>query len=559
MAADLAAVDRERRDLVATVSHELRTPLAGARRACWRTSPTASCRPTPEHLARRSRRRERLGGLVDGPARALPRSRPASTPLELAPVELARPASTRSSPTWSPRGPRRARSTSAIRAGPQPCAPTPPGSASCSPTCSTTPSATAPPGGAVAASRPTSAGGPGGSRSSTTGRAWRRPTGSGSSSGSAPSPDADGRAAPASGWPIARWVAELARRHHRASSTPTAGDPEPCCRRRPPARPARPPATRTATMARRSPVDHPPRTAGPPCPPHRPPPRPPRSPPADRTPLFGRFWPDAARARRLCGRGGRGWRRGARPALLLTVHAGPGSVLGARAARRRRHGLVRRRGTAGDPFTLACAAPGRAAARSRSLLLDAAWIAALCVLAGAPRGPGRGDRGRARLPGFVLAGHRLAAGRRCAGCRGSAAACAAWPGTADAPRRRAHRRLVRCSALARLRRCCSPRPTPCSRAGSDAVLPDLSFDDLVAPRRSSRVAVFGLMLAAAYLALNPPAVERRRPPAARRLRQPLRVAGARAAGGRASSSSSVAAQADRASSAGTTTSSAPPA
>ena len=29
MAADLATVDRQRRDLVATVSHELRTPLAG--------------------------------------------------------------------------------------------------------------------------------------------------------------------------------------------------------------------------------------------------------------------------------------------------------------------------------------------------------------------------------------------------------------------------------------------------------------------------------------------------------------------------------------------------
>jgi len=52
MATDLAAVDAERRRLVADVSHELRTPLAALRR-CSRTSPTVSPHRTP----RRSRRR----------------------------------------------------------------------------------------------------------------------------------------------------------------------------------------------------------------------------------------------------------------------------------------------------------------------------------------------------------------------------------------------------------------------------------------------------------------------------------------------------------------------
>ena len=52
---ELGEVDRQRRELVANVSHELRTPITALCAPCWRTSSTASPRPTPITLAHRAR------------------------------------------------------------------------------------------------------------------------------------------------------------------------------------------------------------------------------------------------------------------------------------------------------------------------------------------------------------------------------------------------------------------------------------------------------------------------------------------------------------------------
>ena len=51
MARDLAAVDRQRRELVANVSHELRTPLAGAARRAGEPRRRRGARADPESLA----------------------------------------------------------------------------------------------------------------------------------------------------------------------------------------------------------------------------------------------------------------------------------------------------------------------------------------------------------------------------------------------------------------------------------------------------------------------------------------------------------------------------
>jgi signal transduction histidine kinase len=64
MAADLAEVDRVRRDLIANVSHELRTPL-GALRAALENLVDGVERPDPETLAAMLEQVERLGGLVE--------------------------------------------------------------------------------------------------------------------------------------------------------------------------------------------------------------------------------------------------------------------------------------------------------------------------------------------------------------------------------------------------------------------------------------------------------------------------------------------------------------
>jgi signal transduction histidine kinase len=64
MAADLAAVDRERRELVANVSHELRTPVT-ALRALLENLVDGVSRPDPATLETALRQAERLGRLVE--------------------------------------------------------------------------------------------------------------------------------------------------------------------------------------------------------------------------------------------------------------------------------------------------------------------------------------------------------------------------------------------------------------------------------------------------------------------------------------------------------------
>src|SRR5262245_11832599 len=63
MAAELATVDREQRELVATVSHELRTPLAAL--AATLENLADGVRPAdPEHLGRAVDQAQRIGVLV---------------------------------------------------------------------------------------------------------------------------------------------------------------------------------------------------------------------------------------------------------------------------------------------------------------------------------------------------------------------------------------------------------------------------------------------------------------------------------------------------------------
>lgn len=63
MSADLARVDQERRGLIATVSHELRTPVASLT-AQLDNMVDGVTEPTPEHLRRVLEGAERLGGLL---------------------------------------------------------------------------------------------------------------------------------------------------------------------------------------------------------------------------------------------------------------------------------------------------------------------------------------------------------------------------------------------------------------------------------------------------------------------------------------------------------------
>lgn len=87
MAADLATVDRQRRDLVATVSHELRTPLAGLV-ALLENLADGVTRPEPDTVRAALGQAERLGDLVDD-LLDLSRIEAGAVPLDRAPVPLA--------------------------------------------------------------------------------------------------------------------------------------------------------------------------------------------------------------------------------------------------------------------------------------------------------------------------------------------------------------------------------------------------------------------------------------------------------------------------------------
>lgn len=86
MAADLAAADQQRRQLVATVSHELRTPLA-AQQALLENLVDGVVRPDDAVLRTALRQAERLGDLV-GDLLDLARVEGGRSPLSLAPVDV---------------------------------------------------------------------------------------------------------------------------------------------------------------------------------------------------------------------------------------------------------------------------------------------------------------------------------------------------------------------------------------------------------------------------------------------------------------------------------------
>ena len=86
MAAELATVDREQRDLVATVSHELRTPLAALTATLENLAD--GVRPAdPEHLGRAVDQAQRVGALV-GDLLELSRVEAGVAPLRLGPVRV---------------------------------------------------------------------------------------------------------------------------------------------------------------------------------------------------------------------------------------------------------------------------------------------------------------------------------------------------------------------------------------------------------------------------------------------------------------------------------------
>ena len=291
MAAELATVDREQRNLVATVSHELRTPLAALTATLENLAD--GVRPAdPEHLGRAVDQAQRVGALV-GDLLELSRVEAGVAPLRLGPVrvgalvdevvadlvptgravrfdvDVPESLEVQADPTrlrqlltnvldnavrHSPEG-GRVRVT--LRGHRRPVA------------CWTSP---------------------------TRGRVSRPPTGSARSSGSArwPTPSrARPPAGPGSGLAIARWVATLHSGAIRFADPP-ARYLRRAAARRPAPRPARRPSAQTHQEA---PVPTMPTQPTPPGPPPPPPIYPghpgSRGRPAPvLDPLFGRFWPD---------------------------------------------------------------------------------------------------------------------------------------------------------------------------------------------------------------------------------------------------------------------------
>ena len=154
-----------------------------------------------------------------------------------------------------------------------------------------------------------------------------------------------------------------------------------------------------------------------------------------------------------------------------------------------------------DPFTLTCAAV-YVALVATSALRDAEWIVVLCVLAGAGVGLCGVTRGRT-LPGFVLAGLSWPL----AGLRGIPWLGRTLTGLSSHRQGAAILRTLLLSALGLL-------VFGVLFATADALvaewvgalLPDLTVDTFVL-RSFIAVAVAGAVLAAAYLALNPPRVD----------------------------------------------------
>ena len=267
--------------------------------------------------------------------------------------------------------------------------------------------------------------------------------------------------------------------------------------------PVRPPARPSAPTRQEAPMPTTPTQPTPPGPPPPPPPIYPGHPGVAVTPapvldpLFGRFWPDVPGGSRtvVLAAAGVGLLAGlvlpnhsAGLALFLVVVAAGLTV--AYAARHKN-----------DPFTLTCLVLA-ALSTLPILLRDAQWIGVLCLLAGATALIAGVVRVH-RIPEFVLAG-------------------LAWPlaGLRDLPwlgrslrhltgQARAPRVLVTAiwSMLAVLVfGLLFVSADAIVESWVDAVLPDISVDSVVL-RVFITVAVAGPTLAAAYLALNPPRTE----------------------------------------------------
>jgi two-component system sensor histidine kinase BaeS len=486
MAAELATVDREQRDLVATVSHELRTPLAGLT-ATLENLADGVQPADPAHLEAAVAQAQRIGALV-GDLLELSRVEAGVAPLRLAPIRVG-PLMDEVVADLVPtgRGVRfdvdvpeyltvhadRARLRqlltnvldNAVRHSPE--------GGRVRVSCEVTP---------VRWVLDVADDGPGVAPADRE-RAFERfgtladPAGGAATGGTG------------LGLAIARWVATLHSGAIRFADPPGASGAllRVDLPLRPPARPSAP--TRQEAPAPANPVPPPP--APPIYPGH---PGAAVTPAPILEPLFGRFWPDVPGGSRTLVLAATGV--GVLAGLVLPNHSaglalflvvvGAGLTV-AYAARHKR-----------DPFTLTCLALA-ALCTLPVLLLDAAWIGVLCLLAGATALIAGVTRVH-RIPEFVLAG-------------------LAWPlaGIRDLPwlgrslrsltgQERAPRVLVTAiwSGLAVLVfGLLFVSADAIVESWVDAVLPDISLDSVVL-RVFIAIAVAGPTLAAAYLALNPP-------------------------------------------------------
>lgn len=227
----------------------------------------------------------------------------------------------------------------------------------------------------------------------------------------------------------------------------------------------------------------------------------PVAPPSLLDELLGGFWPDRgvpARLPLLLGAVAVGVLGGvilpfrdAGVGTFLVLLAAGGVVLGASRHRR-------------DPFTLACAALCTLLA-AVAVVRDADWLIALCLLAGGALCVVGVTRGRT-LPGFLVAGLSWPlAGLRGLPWLGRTLAVLTGLGHGAA--------LLRTAVLSGLALTVFGALFVSADAlvaeWSDALLPDLTLDTFVL-RAFVSVAVGGAVLAAAYLALNPPRVDRDR-------------------------------------------------
>ncbi|MFN8195149.1 MAG: DUF4153 domain-containing protein [Nocardioidaceae bacterium] len=495
MAADLATVDRERRDLVATVAHELRTPLTALSLRLENLVDGVE-EPDPEALAELLAQSRRLSSLV-GDLLDLSRIQAGLRPLDLAPVALAPLLEGVVAEVTRPGRVVRF----AVEVAPGDLTVTADAVRLRQLLTNVLDNAArhSPSEGTVTVSATSSAGrwllevsdeGPGVPPESRERVFERFGTLAGHEGGGT-----------GLGLAIARWVAELHGGTVRFVD-PAAGSAGARLRLELPLTPPVHPTSEETTM---SPTPVPPAAAAPPSAPPSAQPAPAASPPpAGATPpppldaLFGAFWPERALPRRvdvLLAALGTGALAGVvlpehEPglALLLVLAAAGATVLFA--ARHRR-----------DPFTLASAAICAVLA-STVVLRDAQWIVLLCLLAGAGLMTVAVTRG-ATVPGFVLSGISwVLAGLRGLPWLGRTAGRLAGVGRGPA--------VVRTVALS----VAGLLVFGLLFASADAVfahwldlvLPDWTVDSFVA-RTFVAVFVGGVVLAAAYLALNPPVVD----------------------------------------------------